>query len=112
MRPPDKTTIKPIGTIGSRQLSYPMNPLPIPFLAGEHLAKIILPSLGEKAAANSTSKGFLFQKVLQAFAAARVTKLTQRFCFNLADALSGDIKLLAYLLQGAAPAILQAKAKL
>ena len=54
----------------------------------------------------------LVQEILQLFAARGVTELTQGLGLDLTDTLSGDIKLLAHLLQSAGASVLNAKAQL
>ena len=49
------------------------------------------------------------QKILELFAAARMSKLTKRLRLNLADTFTGNVKLLAHFLQRAGTAVLQSK---
>ena len=51
------------------------------------------------------------QEIAQLFAAAGVAELAQRLGFDLADTLTGDIELLADLLQRAGAAVLKAEAQ-
>ena len=56
-------------------------------------------------------KSLLFlQKVAQLLGTARVTQLSERLCFDLSNALTGDAELLAYLFQGAASPVFEAEA--
>ena len=52
------------------------------------------------------------QKVLQLLGPAGVAELAEGFGFDLADALAGDVELLAHLFQGAGAAVLDAEAEL
>ena len=56
--------------------------------------------------------GPLLQVVLELAAAGGVAKLAQRLGLDLADALAGDVELLAHLLQRAGAPVLQAEAQL
>ena len=54
----------------------------------------------------------LVQEVLELLAAAGVTELAQRLGFDLADALTRDVELLADLFERAGTAVLDAEAQL
>ena len=51
------------------------------------------------------------QEIAQLFAAAGVAQFPQGLGLDLADALTGDVELLAHLFQGAGSAVLQAEPK-
>src|SRR5450759_3732222 len=54
----------------------------------------------------------LLEIVLELAGAARVAQLAQRLGLDLADALAGDVELLAHFLESAGPTVFEAEAKL